>query len=397
MNRSFINILFLILVLVSSQLILFSCAGPQEIPEGERKHIKGIVVEGGIRCFRMRGDNGNIIRFVAGDDVEYQPSEFHAYYGDRVGVTYYTVIKDGKDWHKALRVVLLTTNPDRIDFGWGAVDGIIRARGVMRYLVYLPENDLTVAFYRKQEVKYSPRNWTPKKKGNKVKVYFSEDSGRFFKKLKCNRINRLEEDLVLIQDKIEVGVITEIFTHRSIHKAPDRFAFQLKNGDTLTMYSGGETILFPKGIKVKIGESYSIDYYRLLMGDQSIRYVAAIIIEQKIPAKIEPKIEPKIEVIVNPDEPWTGTWKVTGGYRGDMYFKLKQSGNRVKSIRGCAYDLKAKVKGDRLIGWYAYGFGLIINFNFKISEDYKTFKGKTVAPMVVSGTGTLYLKGKRHE
>jgi len=282
MNRSFINILFLILVLVSSQLILFSCAGPQEIPESRRKYIEGVVVEGGIHGFRVRDDNGNIIRFAARDDVEYQPSEFHAYYGDRVGVTYHAVIKRDKDWYDALRVVLLTTNPNRIDFGWGAVDGIIRARGVMRYLVYLPENDLTVAFYKKQEVKYSPRNWIPKK-GNKVKVYFSEDSGRFFKKLKCYRINRLEEDLVLIQYKIEVGVITEIFTHRRIHKAPDRFAFQLKNGDTLTMYSGGETILFPKGIKVKIGESYSIDYYRLLMGDQSIRYVAAIIIEQKIP------------------------------------------------------------------------------------------------------------------
>ena len=101
MNRSFTNILFLILVLVSSQLILFSCAGPQEIPESERKYIVGVVVEGGISGFRMRDDNGNILRLSVQDDVEYQPNELHAYYGDRVGVTYYTVIKNGKDWHKA--------------------------------------------------------------------------------------------------------------------------------------------------------------------------------------------------------------------------------------------------------------------------------------------------------
>ena len=86
----------MILVLVSSQLILFSCAGPQEIPESRRKYIEGVVVEGGIHGFRVRDDNGNIIRFAARDDVEYQPSEFHAYYGDRVGVTYYTGIKRSK-------------------------------------------------------------------------------------------------------------------------------------------------------------------------------------------------------------------------------------------------------------------------------------------------------------
>ena len=97
MNRSFINILFLILVLVSSQLILFACAGPPEIPESERKYTEGVVVEGGNHGFRMRDDNGNIIRFAARDDVEYHPSEFHAYYGDRVGVTYHAVIKRDKD------------------------------------------------------------------------------------------------------------------------------------------------------------------------------------------------------------------------------------------------------------------------------------------------------------
>jgi len=390
MNRSFINILFLILVLVSSQLILFSCAGPQEIPESERKYIEGVVVEGGIHGFRMRDDNGNIIRFAARDDVEYQPSEFHAYYGDRVGVTYHAVIKRDKDWHEALKVVLLTTNPNRIDFRYGAVDGIIRARGVMRYLVYLPENDLTVAFYRKQEVKYSPRNWSPKKKGNKVKVYFSEDSERFFKKLKCYRISRLGEDLVSIQDKIEIGVITKIFIHRSIHEAPDRFAFRLTNGDTWTMYAGGETKLVPKGIKVKIGESYSIEYYRLLMGDQSLRYVATMIEEPKILAKIEPKIEPKIAVIVNPNEPWTGTWKVTGSPWGGFVLKLKQSGNMVKSIRGSDHDIKAKVKGDRLKGWY--GDTVQIHIDFKISEDCILFKGKGSWYQ-----GTFYLKGERQE
>jgi hypothetical protein len=277
MNRSFINIIFLILVLVSSQLILFSCAGPQEIPEGEKKYIEGVVVQGGVNAFRMRGDNGEIFRFEDRNDIEYQPSDFHAYYGDRVRMTYYTKIKGDKELHMALRIVLLSKNRDRINFQLGEVEGIIRASGVMRYLVYLPKKDLTVAVYRNGAVKRIPKNWSPEA-GNKVRVFVSEDSGRFIKKFKCYQINRLGEDPVSIQDKSESGVITEIFVHRSIHRAPDRFAFQLNNGDTLTMWAGGETRLVPVGIKVKVGKSYSIEYYRLLLGDQSIRNVATRIL-----------------------------------------------------------------------------------------------------------------------
>jgi len=276
MNRLFITILFLILVLIFSQVILFSCAGPQEIPESERKYLEGVVVEGGIHGFRMRDDNGNIIRFAARDDVEYKPSEFHAYYGDRVGVTYYTTIKRDKDRHEALRVVLLKTNPDRIDLRY--VDGIIRARGVMRYLVYLPENDMTAAFYHKGVVLKHPKDWSPKK-NDMVTFFCSEDSERFFKKMLCNRMDLIGENRG-ISDRTETGVITKIFAHRSIHKAPDRFAFRLTNGNTWTMYAGGETKLVPKGLKVKIGNSYSIKYYRLLMGDQSLRYVATKIRER---------------------------------------------------------------------------------------------------------------------
>jgi hypothetical protein len=222
------------------------------------------------------------MRIVSGNDVEYQPEEFHAYYGDRVGVTYYTATEGDKELHQAFRVVLLTTNPDRItELRLGAVDGIIRASGMMRNLVYLPEYDLTVAFYKFEKVKYSPKNWSPKK-GNKVKIYFSEDSGRFVRKFMCIKIHRLGKDPVSIQDKTETGVITDIFVHRSVKSAPDRFAFQLNNGNTLTMFAGGETTLIPKDRKVYSGGSYSIQYYRLLMGDQSLRYVATQIEGVKI-------------------------------------------------------------------------------------------------------------------
>jgi hypothetical protein len=278
MNRSFFNFLFLVVGLVSSQLILSACAGPQEIPESERKTTEGVLVQGGTNGFRMRDDSGNIIRFAAGNDVEYQPLDFHAYFGDRVRVTYYTAIKSGKELHKATKVVLLATSPDRLNLS-GYVDGIIRASGVMRYLVYLPEHDLTVAFYTKSGIKKFPKNWLPKA-GQNVGLYFSEDSSRFVKRFNCYQISRYGEYPVSIPEKTETGVVTEIFVHRSVKRAPDRFAFQLKNGDIWTMYGGGQTKLIPDDLKVQNGWSYEVQYYRLLMGDQSLRYVATRILSR---------------------------------------------------------------------------------------------------------------------
>ena len=40
------------------------------------------------------------------------------------------------------------------------------------------------------------------------------------------------------------------------------------------MFAGGETVLVPDDLKVERGLRYKITYYRLLMGDQSLRYVA---------------------------------------------------------------------------------------------------------------------------
>jgi hypothetical protein len=98
-------------------------------------------------------------------------------------------------------------------------------------------------------------------------------------------------------------------------------------------------------------------------------------------------------VQVDENEPWTGTWKVKGSQLGDMVFKLKQSGNKVKSIRGSSYELKAKVNGDRLKGWYEGPAGLYIQINLKIDTDRITFNGTEFNVK----TGTLRLKGERQE
>ena len=387
MQRSAVNALLWMLALVVLLSMLSACAGPREIPLSERKYLEGVVVEGGVNSFRMSDAQGKIYRFDASGDVEYQPAHLHAYYGDRIGVTYYTVLRGDEELHRALKLVLLSPNPDRIDFTYGIVDGIVRASGMMRYLVYLPEHDLTVAFYRLQKAKYIPKHWTPKP-GNRVKVYFTEDAGRFVKKFTCYQVLRIEEEPVSIQEKVEYGDITEIFVHRSVKRAPDRFAFELKNGDTWTMFGGGATRLVPNDLAVKSGRPYIVEYYRLLLGDQSLRYVATRIEE---PQKIV-KVEPKPEIIVNSEEPWTGTWKVTGFRDGDFVLKLKQNDNQVESVQGSDFECKAKVDGNRLKGWYSY-FGSFVDIDINLYEDKKSFKGNIVSPSWFLGV----LTGERVE
>lgn len=274
MNYSFKFSVLLISGLISSLLILYACTGSQEKTKKEQKYIEGVVVDGGKSGFRMRDDRGDIIRFAHRSNLEYQPSEFHAYYGDRVGVTCFMKIKGDKKSYKPIKIELISSNPDRIDLSSGVVNGIVRARGVRRYLVYLPENDLTVAFYKKGKVKYFPKGWKANV-GNKVRVHFSEDPMRFLTKFECYQIDRLQDDLVSMKNKTKTGDVSEIYVHRAVHKAPDKFDLQLKNGETWTMYSGGETILVPEDLIVLLNETYSVQYYRLLMSDQSIHYVAA--------------------------------------------------------------------------------------------------------------------------
>ncbi len=82
----------------------------------------------------------------------------------------------------------------------------------------------------------------------------------------------------------------------------------------------------------------------------------------------------------NLNEPWTGTWKVTGntgiGIKGNYVLKLKQNGNLVKSTRGSSYEFKGSVVGNRLEGRYKDDDHQLMHIiNVKISEDLKSFEG----------------------
>jgi len=104
-----------------------------------------------------------------------------------------------------------------------------------------------------------------------------------------------------------------------------------------------------------------------------------------------PIAEPIKPKPINPNEPWTGTWKVTGSLHGTFVLKLKQSGSTVKSIRGSDINFKGKVEGDRLKGRYYRG-GFEVNTNCKITHDFKSFQG-----LASIDFNTYSTKGERQE
>ena len=76
---------------------------------------------------------------------------------------------------------------------------------------------------------------------------------------------------------------------------------------------------------------------------------------------------------VNPDEPWTGAWKVIDGQDSGVYI-LKQTGDSVVSTPESDFRIEAKVYGAMIVGTR---FDRSIKNNFKaiIADDFLSFKG----------------------
>jgi hypothetical protein len=100
----------------------------------------------------------------------------------------------------------------------------------------------------------------------------------------------------------------------------------------------------------------------------------------------------KISINVNPEEPWTGVWKVEGsGVVGGIWV-MKQSGRTVKSTKDSYYEFEGKVSGNQLEGKVRADADIYFNFVINISSDGQSFIGKTTGGLVrLSGP----IKGKR--
>ena len=94
---------------------------------------------------------------------------------------------------------------------------------------------------------------------------------------------------------------------------------------------------------------------------------------KSIPYPAPPRVGPVPSV--NPDEPWTGVWRVSDGqdYR---FYVLKQTGNSVVSTSESDFRVEAKVYGAMIVGaWYSTGSSTRNAFKAIIADDFLSFKG----------------------
>jgi hypothetical protein len=100
----------------------------------------------------------------------------------------------------------------------------------------------------------------------------------------------------------------------------------------------------------------------------------------------------KIAVNVNPEEPWTGKWKVEGSLAVGGIWVMKQSGRTVKSTKDSYYKIEGEVVGNQLEGKVLGEANIHWNFVINISSDGQAFIGETTGGLVrLSGP----IKGKR--
>jgi hypothetical protein len=92
------------------------------------------------------------------------------------------------------------------------------------------------------------------------------------------------------------------------------------------------------------------------------------------PTKSGPK---KVPVTFDPEEPWTGKWRVEGHITLKGIWAMKQSGTIVKSTKESYYEFKGKVRGNQLEGKLTGDYNQTQNIVITLSADGQSFKGFT--------------------
>ncbi|KPJ75362.1 MAG: hypothetical protein AMJ54_15225 [Deltaproteobacteria bacterium SG8_13] len=253
-------------LLATACLVVWSCAATPKIPLEDQHYIEGTIVEGGALSFILRDDSGKELRFAAYHDAVYNPPEFHALAGDRLGVTY-GVTGGTTPKTVALQVALLSPAAQRTEMASPAV-GIIREAGMTRHKIHLPENNFTVVMLKGKNATSTPGDWKPET-GDKIRVQFSETSGRFMRKTFYDTLELLEKGPILIRDYEYTGTIVD--------RDQGSVTVRSSGGQMNKFYLGPETKVYPEDDGLSAGGLVQIVYYKKLMGDRTIRPTATIV------------------------------------------------------------------------------------------------------------------------
>ena len=101
---------------------------------------------------------------------------------------------------------------------------------------------------------------------------------------------------------------------------------------------------------------------------------------------------PQIAVNVNPEEPWTGKWRVEGSRNIGGTWAMKQSGRIVKSTGDSLWEIEGKVIGNQLQAKVAGDYNITNKVVLNISSDGQSFKGTMTSGFNLM---TVQIKGIR--
>jgi hypothetical protein len=87
----------------------------------------------------------------------------------------------------------------------------------------------------------------------------------------------------------------------------------------------------------------------------------------------------------NPEEPWTGVWKVEGNINISGIWSLKQSDKIVNSTKDSAWKLMGNVEGSQLKGQVIGDYGEYYKTVIEISSDGQSFKGSATPAVGARG------------
>ncbi len=197
-------------------------------------------------------------------------------------------------------------------------------------------------------------------------------------------------------NKLVYALLGGLFSYMSADEANRKMALDWQNKEV------PETSITNPG-----RTRYGFLYFELPEGETPSEYTLSLIAEvletkEKFPIDIVlPKTairtaskvdRAQIPVAFNPQEPWTGKWKVEGSRIVGGTWGMKQSGRTVKSNSDSFYPIEAKVVGNQLEGKVVGDYDTVHKFVLNLSSDGQSFEGTAISGC---RNATVILKGRR--
>jgi len=152
----------------------------------------------------------------------------------------------------------------------------------------------------------------------------------------------------------------------------------------------------------KLPEGTTPSGSKLALEVESIESKRRFPIEMVLPATafgpvLKESASGKISYNINPEEPWTGKWRVEGLRNVIGVWSLAQSRNSVLSAKDSSYDIEGAVSGHRLKGKLKTSQNASYHYliEMTISDDGLSFEGFATGKQGAIDSG--YIKGTREK